>query len=325
MAETKAHPAHDFRESDWLDTALARAAGAAPVSGNSIRLLKDGPENFPAWLEAIASARQYVYFEMYIFKNDKIGQQFADALCARAREGVRVRVLYDWLGCFGTSSRLWRRLREAGVHVRCFNPFDWSSPLGWVHRDHRKTVSVDGRVAFVSGLCVGDAWAGDPEKGIAPWHDTGEYNMGTRRASDAVTRFQRDRLSSRRGAEAGNRAVSRRRASLALAQEVHGRPPVLPTRPPHRCQHRLRSVAAVALTATIALSAAVACSSKAATPGAKPDKLIVDTFGEFGYDDLIVAAILVVMMISTTYMTQRQMIKKKLQKHKAAEAEEAEA
>src|SRR5215471_13632102 len=173
VAETKAHPAHNGRESDWLDTALARAAGAAPVSGNSIRLLKDGPENFPAWLEAIASARQYIYFETYIFKSDRTGQQFADALCARAREGVQVRVLYDWLGSFGTSSRLWRRMREAGVQIRCFNPFDWSSPLGWVHRDHRKTVSVDGRVAFVSGLCVGDAWAGDPAKGIAPWHDTG--------------------------------------------------------------------------------------------------------------------------------------------------------
>jgi len=96
-----------------------------------------------------------------------------DALCARARDGVQVRVLYDWLGSFSTRSRVWRTLREAGVEVRSFNPFDWSSPLGWVHRDHRKTVSVDGRVAFVSGLCVADAWAGDPAKGIAPWHDTG--------------------------------------------------------------------------------------------------------------------------------------------------------
>jgi cardiolipin synthase len=57
--------------------------------------------------------------------------------------------------------------------LRCFNPFDWTSPFGWVHRDHRKTVSVDGRTAFVSGLCVGDAWSGDPEKGIPPWRDTG--------------------------------------------------------------------------------------------------------------------------------------------------------
>jgi len=173
VAETNGNPASDGREADWLDVALARAAGAAPVSGNRLELLRDGPENFPAWLEAIASARRYVYFETYIFKADRTGQQFVDVLCERARSGVRVRFLYDWAGCLGTRSRVWRTLREAGVEVRCFNPFDWSSPLGWVHRDHRKTVSVDGRVAFVSGLCVGDAWSGDPAKGIPPWRDTG--------------------------------------------------------------------------------------------------------------------------------------------------------
>jgi len=173
VARSGDSPATDDREADWLDVALARAAGAAPVSGNRIHLLRDGPENFPAWLEAIASARRYVYFESYIFRGDRTGQQFVDALCARARDGVQVRVLYDWVGSFSTRSRVWRTLREAGVEVRSFNPFDWSSPLGWVNRDHRKTVSVDGRVAFVSGLCVGDAWAGDPEKGIPPWRDTG--------------------------------------------------------------------------------------------------------------------------------------------------------
>jgi cardiolipin synthase A/B len=173
VAQTDGHPARDGREADWLDVALARAAGAAPVPGNRIRLLQDGPENFPAWLEAIASARDYIHFETYILRGDRTGWQFVDALCARARAGIRVRFLYDWLGSFGTSSRVWRTLREAGVEVRAFNPFDWSSPLGWVHRDHRKTVSVDGRVGFVSGLCVADAWAGDPGRGIPPWRDTG--------------------------------------------------------------------------------------------------------------------------------------------------------
>lgn len=173
MAETIGYPGGDGGEADWIDVALARAAGAAPVAGNRIQILRDGPENFPAWLEAIATARSYVYFESYIFKGDRTGQQFVDALCARARDGVQVRLLYDWAGCFGTSTRVWRTLRDAGVEVRSFNPFEWSSPLGWVNRDHRKTVSVDGRVAFVSGLCVGDAWSGDPAKGIPPWRDTG--------------------------------------------------------------------------------------------------------------------------------------------------------
>jgi cardiolipin synthase len=173
MAEVAKGAPESLAPSDWLDVALARAAGASPVSGNSITLLRDGPENFPAWLEAIASARRYVYFETYIFRNDRTGRQFADALAAKAREGVAVRFLFDWAGNLGLSRRLLRTLREAGVELRCFNPFDWSSPLGWVHRDHRKTVSVDGASAFVSGLCVADAWAGDPERGLPPWRDTG--------------------------------------------------------------------------------------------------------------------------------------------------------
>src|SRR5690606_30062134 len=99
---------------------------------------------------------------------------FADALCSRAREGVRVRVIYDWLGALGkTSRRFWRRLREAGVEVRCYNPPRLSSPLGWLHRDHRKMLSVDGRIAFITGLCVGRPWAGDPSRGVPPWRDTG--------------------------------------------------------------------------------------------------------------------------------------------------------
>jgi len=173
VAQTNGDPLDDGRGADWLDVALARAAGAAPVSGNRIQLLRDGPENFSAWLEAIAAARSYVYFETYIFRGDRTGQQFVDALVERARAGVRVRFVYDWAGSFGTSSRVWRTLRDAGIEVRGFNPFDWSSPFGWVHRDHRKTVSVDGRTAFISGLCVADAWNGDPEKGIPPWRDTG--------------------------------------------------------------------------------------------------------------------------------------------------------
>ena len=158
---------------DWLELAVSRAAGAPPVEGNRLLLLRDGPANFPAWLEAIASARKYVYFEMYIFRNDRTGRMFADALAAKARQGVTVRLLHDWLGCFGVSGKIWRQLREAGVEVRAFNPFHVTSPFGWVSRDHRKTVSVDGRVSFVSGLCVADPWAGDPEQATPPWRDTG--------------------------------------------------------------------------------------------------------------------------------------------------------
>jgi cardiolipin synthase len=153
---------------------FSRAAGADLVPGNSIRLLKDAAENYPAWLEAIRSARQWIHFETYVIHNDDAGQEFAEALCAKAREGVKVRLIYDWLGAFRkTSRRFWQHLREAGVEVRCFNPPRFESPLGWITRDHRKMLSVDGRVAFVTGLCVGRMWVGNAARKLDPWRDTG--------------------------------------------------------------------------------------------------------------------------------------------------------
>jgi cardiolipin synthase A/B len=90
-----------------------------------------------------------------------------------------VRLLYDWLGAFGHASRrFWRTLRDAGVEARCFNPPRFDHPFGWLSRDHRKMIAVDGRVAFISGLCVGQHWIGYPERGIEPWRDTGVEVVG---------------------------------------------------------------------------------------------------------------------------------------------------
>ena len=156
------------------DQAFSRASGAPLRHHNSLRLLKDAAENYPAWLEAIRSARQTIHFEMYIIHEDDQGRLFADALIAKAREGVQVRLMYDWMGGFGKTSRaFWRRLRDGGVEVRCYNPPRFDSPLGWLSRDHRKLITVDRTVAFVTGLCVGRDWVGDPARGVAPWRDTG--------------------------------------------------------------------------------------------------------------------------------------------------------
>jgi cardiolipin synthase A/B len=158
----------------FADQALSRAAGAPLVAGNSVQLLRDAGENYPAWKEAIRSARRTVHFESYIIHDDAIGREFADLLSQKAREGVQVRVLYDWWGAIASSGwSFWRRLRRAGAEVRCFNPPRVDSAFGWLSRDHRKTIVVDNRVAFVTGLCVGQAWAGNPERQIAPWRDTG--------------------------------------------------------------------------------------------------------------------------------------------------------
>lgn len=154
--------------------AFARTAGAPLISGNCVRLLKDAQENYPAWVQAIGAAKQHIHFESYIIHQDEIGQMFADALIAKARNGVRVRLIYDWMGGFGKASRsFWNKLRAAGVEVRCYNPPRLDSPFGWLSRDHRKMLAVDGEVGFITGLCVGRMWVGDPEKKIRPWRDTG--------------------------------------------------------------------------------------------------------------------------------------------------------
>ena len=162
------------RESALLDRAFTRAAGAALVAGNGVRILKNAAENYPAWLEAIHGAREKIYFENYFIVEDATGREFAAALSEKARAGVRVRLIYDWMGSFHKASRaFWRGLSAAGVQIHCFNPLRFATPLQVLHRDHRKMLAVDGRVGFVTGLCVGDLWAGNPSRGLEPWRDTG--------------------------------------------------------------------------------------------------------------------------------------------------------
>jgi cardiolipin synthase len=156
------------------DQLFSRTAGAPLVRGNAVRLLRDAAENYPAWLAAIRSARRSVHFENYILHDDDAGQRFATAFLEKARDGVPVRVVYDWFGTLGkASAAFWRRLREGGVDVRCYNPPRLDQPLGWIGRDHRKCLVVDGQVAFVTGLCVGRMWEGAPERGLPGWRDTG--------------------------------------------------------------------------------------------------------------------------------------------------------
>jgi len=174
------------------ERAFARATGALSIPGNNIRLLLDSRENYPAWLAAIAAAKESIRFETYIIADDHSGAQFADALAERARAGVNVHALFDWMGSH-SATRLFNLLRGAGVHVRVFNPPSLIDPLGWITRNHRKTITVDGRIGFVSGLCVSDKWNGNPRKKMQPWRDTGieidgPAAAGVARAFDDVWR-----------------------------------------------------------------------------------------------------------------------------------------
>jgi cardiolipin synthase len=155
-----------------VDQAFVRATGAPLVAGNAVRLLKDAAEHFPAWFDAIRGAERTVFFDCYIIGDDSVGRELVRLLADRARAGVRVRLNYDW---FGTRARrsLFEPLVQAGGEVSCFNPPRIDSPLGWLTRDHRKMLAVDGRVGFVTGLCATEKWLGEPARGLDPWRDTG--------------------------------------------------------------------------------------------------------------------------------------------------------
>lgn len=149
-----------------------RVGRSRPVPGNAVTLLHDSPLALEAMLTLIGSAQRWVHFDNYIFRDDATGHRFAEALMARARAGVAVRVLSDWLGSFGTPRRFWNLMREAGVEVRLFGPPKLSAPLTFLSRNHRKVVIVDGTRAITGGICIGDEWAGDPARHTLAWRDS---------------------------------------------------------------------------------------------------------------------------------------------------------
>ncbi|MGY8799227.1 MAG: phospholipase D-like domain-containing protein [Longimicrobiales bacterium] len=155
----------------WME--VERATGSPTIAGNVLGLQFEGSSTFEAWIDAIDSAQRFVYFENYLVRDDRVGRAFRDALVKKAREGVPVCLVYDWLGCWATPRSYWKPLIRAGAQVRAFNrpSLGLGNPFGAVQRDHRKLVVIDGDVCFVGGFCLGDEWAGT--KTEAPWRDTG--------------------------------------------------------------------------------------------------------------------------------------------------------
>jgi cardiolipin synthase len=166
-------PRLDRRRNAFVWAEVERATSAPTITGNRLRLQFEGPSTFDAWVEAIEGAKKFVYFENYLLRDDNVGRTFRDALVRKAKDGVPVYLVYDWIGCWATPRSYWKPFRRAGVHLRAFNrpALRLGDPFGGLQRDHRKLVVVDAEVAFVGGLCVGEEWAGTDS--TAPWRDTG--------------------------------------------------------------------------------------------------------------------------------------------------------
>jgi cardiolipin synthase len=215
------------------EQALSRAAGAPLLGGNSVELLIDAPAHYAAWLSSIRGASRRVLLENYIIRDDEVGREFRDALVERARAGILVAVIVDWLGCLGHSrSSFWAPLRAAGGQVRVFNPPQFGGPFGWISRDHRKLLVVDGMEGSLSGVCISSKWLGNAARNVAPWRDTGVAVRGP-----AVAELEAAFAESWNSMGAPLEALSENPAPLQPAGSVAMR--VIATQPPSASLYRL--------------------------------------------------------------------------------------
>jgi len=148
------------------------------VEGNRVHLLIDAPETYAAMFRAMGGAKDHINFETFVFDDDQTGRRFADLLLQKRAEGVEVNLIYDSVGCFSTPPSFFQRLRDGGVKTVAFNPINPEHALNAVHRDHRKILIVDGKIAFTGGVNIGRAYSesmygkyGEKE-GELSWRDT---------------------------------------------------------------------------------------------------------------------------------------------------------
>jgi cardiolipin synthase len=137
--------------------------GPAILPGNRVTDLQNGAAIFPAMLEAIAAARASITFETYIYWSGAVGKQFADALAERARAGVTVAVIVDWVGSVKMDPVLLEDMERAGVRIVRYRPLRWYNIGRMNNRTHRKLLVIDGRVAFTGGVGIADHWQGNAE------------------------------------------------------------------------------------------------------------------------------------------------------------------
>jgi cardiolipin synthase len=145
--------------------------GPSLLEGNQVETLLNGDQIFPAMLDAIRSATQTVTFETYIYWSGSIGKEFADAFAERAKAGVRVHVLIDWVGSNKIDEAYLREMRDAGVELRRYNKPRWHTIGRLNNRTHRKLLVVDGKVGFTGGVGIADKWLGNADS-PEHWRDT---------------------------------------------------------------------------------------------------------------------------------------------------------
>jgi len=151
---------------------LYKNSESAGYAFNKIDVLSDGESTFKAVFEAIRKAKDHIHIEFFIFDDDKISNQLRELLIQKSREGVRVRLIYDYWGSFNLSKKYLKSMKEAGIYFRPFLPFRWrisrSSKINY--RNHRKLIIVDGITGFTGGLNIADRYIYG--NSLGKWRDT---------------------------------------------------------------------------------------------------------------------------------------------------------
>ena len=165
-------------------TAVVESVTESPLTrGNKVTLLADGQAAYAAMFKAIEKAKDHVHLETYIIEDDETGRKFADLLLEKQAAGVQVNVIYDSVGSMNTPAAFFQRLGEGGIQVVEFNPLNpLKAQVNWgltlTHRDHRKILIVDGKVAILGGINISEVYSSRPfnrkqnEKAPIHWRDT---------------------------------------------------------------------------------------------------------------------------------------------------------
>jgi len=163
-------------------TVVMESITESPLTkGNKITLLADGKATYAAMFKAIRNAKDHINLESYIIEDDETGRKFADLLLQKQAEGVQINIIYDSVGSMSTPTFYFQRLRDSGIQVVGFNPINpLETPDQWglTHRDHRKILICDGKVAIIGGINISEVYSSSPlkrkrnQKAPIYWRDT---------------------------------------------------------------------------------------------------------------------------------------------------------
>lgn len=160
------------QEHEALVRLFSQQNWALPFKNNTVDIFTNGYDYFCALLRDISRAKHHIHIDTYIFEDDPLGRIVADCLIDKARQGVKVRLIYDDVGCWHVKNRFFERMRQGGVEVYAFMPVRFPAFTSKVnYRNHRKLSVFDGKAGYIGGMNIALRYVRG-NKGLGSWRDT---------------------------------------------------------------------------------------------------------------------------------------------------------